>query len=126
MNSDFLVIGSGIAGLSFALRCAELGTVVVVTKKRDVDTATNLAQGGIAAVLEQDDTLESHVKDTLVAGDGLCDEDVVRLVVENGPERVRELVELGVFFVKDSATSSGFSLGREGGIVIDEWPILTI
>ncbi|MBU0960796.1 MAG: FAD-dependent oxidoreductase, partial [Proteobacteria bacterium] len=115
MESDFLVIGSGIAGLSFALKCAELGSVVMVTKKRDVDTATNLAQGGIAAVLEQEDSVESHVEDTLVSGDGLCDEEVVRLVVENGAARVRELVDLGVYFVKDGATSSGFSLGREGG-----------
>ncbi len=115
MDSDFLVIGSGIAGLSFALRCAELGSVVMVTKKRDVDTATNLAQGGIAAVLEEDDTVDSHVKDTLDSGAGLCDEEIVRLVVENGPARVRELVDLGVYFIKDGATSSGFSLGREGG-----------
>ena len=115
MKSDFLIIGSGIAGLSFALKCAELGTVVMVTKKRDVDTATNLAQGGIAAVLEKDDSLASHVSDTLISGDGLCDEAVVDLVVSDGPERVRELVKIGVDFVKDDATSSGYSLGREGG-----------
>lgn len=115
MESDFLVIGSGIAGLSFALKCAELGSVVMVTKKRDVDTATNLAQGGIAAVLEKGDSTESHVKDTLDSGAGLCDEGVVRLVVEDGPSRVKELVQLGVDFVKDANTSSGFSLGREGG-----------
>ncbi|MEN8199255.1 MAG: L-aspartate oxidase [Thermodesulfobacteriota bacterium] len=115
MESDFLVIGSGIAGLSYALKCAELGSVVIVTKKKDVDTATNLAQGGIAAVLERGDSLESHVQDTLVAGDGLCDEEVVRLVVGGGPERVAELVQLGVEFVRDQSTSSGYSLGREGG-----------
>ncbi|MEN8191099.1 MAG: FAD-dependent oxidoreductase, partial [Thermodesulfobacteriota bacterium] len=115
MKSDFLVIGSGIAGLSFALKCAELGTVVIVTKKKDVDTATNLAQGGIAAVLEQGDTLQSHVEDTLVSGAGLCDEKVVRQVVESGPARVAELVALGVEFVRDQASSSGYSLGREGG-----------
>ncbi|MEN8200157.1 MAG: L-aspartate oxidase [Thermodesulfobacteriota bacterium] len=115
MESDFLVIGSGIAGLSFALKCAELGSVVIVTKKKDVDTATNLAQGGIAAVLEQGDSLESHVDDTLSSGAGLCDEAVVRQVVENGPARVAELVELGVEFVRDRDSSSGYSLGMEGG-----------
>ena len=115
MESDFLVIGSGIAGLSFALKCAELGSVVVVTKKRDVDTATNLAQGGIAAVLEREDSVGSHVEDTLISGAGLCDEEVVRLVVEGGPARVKELVRLGVDFVRDKKNSSGYSLGREGG-----------
>ena len=115
MESDFLVIGSGIAGLSYALKCARLGTVIVVTKKMDVDTSTNLAQGGIAAVLEKSDSVELHVKDTLVSGAGLCDEDVVRMVVESGPERVQELVELGVRFIKDQKSSSGYSLGREGG-----------
>ena len=115
MESDFLVIGSGIAGLSYALKCAELGTVVIVTKKKDMDTATNLAQGGIAAVLESSDSVESHVKDTLVSGAGLCDEAIVRMVVENGPARIDELVRLGVEFVHDQESSSGFSLGREGG-----------
>lgn len=115
MESDFLVIGSGIAGLSYALKCAELGTVVIVTKKKDMDTATNLAQGGIAAVLESSDSVESHVEDTLVSGAGLCDEAIVRMVVENGPARIDELVRLGVEFVHDQESSSGFSLGREGG-----------
>lgn len=115
MESDFLVIGSGIAGLSYALRCAELGTVVVVTKKKDIDTATNLAQGGIAAVLERDDSVESHVKDTLLSGAGLCDEEVVRMVVEGGPDRVAELIKLGVHFVEDHKSFSGYSLGMEGG-----------
>ncbi len=115
MESDFLVIGSGIAGLSYALKCAELGTVVVVTKKKDVDTATNLAQGGIAAVLEEDDSVESHVNDTVVSGAGLCDEDIVRMVVEGGPARIKELVAFGVKFVQDQQSSSGYSLGREGG-----------
>ena len=115
MESDFLVIGSGIAGLSYALKCAELGTVVVVTKKKDVDTATNLAQGGIAAVLEKGDSVKSHVDDTLLSGAGLCDEEVVRMVVGDGPDRVADLVELGVGFVQDEKNTSGFSLGREGG-----------
>lgn len=115
MNCDFLVIGSGIAGLSYALKCAELGEVVIVTKKKDVDTATNLAQGGIAAVLEEDDSVASHVEDTLISGAGLCDEAVVRMVVEDGPDRVQDLIDLGVAFVRDKGNSSGYSLGREGG-----------
>ena len=115
MESDFLIIGSGIAGLSCALKCAKLGSVVVVTKKRDVDTATNLAQGGIAAVLEKEDSVSSHVEDTLSSGAGLCDEEIVRMVVKDGPDRIAELVELGVGFVHDEKNSSGYSLGREGG-----------
>lgn len=112
---DFLIIGSGIAGLSFALRAAKLGSVVIITKKGEVDTATNLAQGGIAAVLSPDDELKSHIRDTLESGAGLCDEKVVALVVEEGPARVRELVELGVEFARNSDDSSGFDLGMEGG-----------
>lgn len=115
MESDFLVIGSGIAGLSFALRAAELGTVVVVTKKQEVDTATNLAQGGIAAVLDKDDTVEEHVYDTLESGAGICDRDVVELVVGEGGDRVRDLASLGVRFVKKNESSKEFDLGREGG-----------
>ncbi len=115
MESDFLVIGSGIAGLSYALKCAEMGSVIVVTKKKDIDTATNLAQGGIAAVLEKDDSVDAHVMDTLISGAGLSDEKIVRMVVESGPKRIDELVEIGVGFVKDQKNSSGYSLGKEGG-----------
>lgn len=115
MECDFLVIGSGIAGLSYALQCAEFARVVVVTKKKDVDTATNLAQGGIAAVLGDGDSLESHVADTLSSGAGLCDAAVVKMVVEDGPSRVADLVDLGVDFVGGEGSSSGYSLGREGG-----------
>jgi L-aspartate oxidase len=115
MESDFLIIGSGIAGLSFALRVAQLGSVVVITKKSEVDTATNLAQGGIAAVLSGNDSKEIHVQDTIACGAGLCNDDVVELVVEEGPERVRELMSLGVDFVKDPRDSSGLDLGQEGG-----------
>lgn len=113
MESDFLVIGSGIAGLSLALKASRLGTVNVVTKKEEVDTATNLAQGGIAAVLHSEDSFADHIQDTLTAGAGLCNEKVVRMVVKNGPERIRELVDLGVAFVKEKDGS--LSLGREGG-----------
>lgn len=113
MESDFLVIGSGIAGLSFALKASSLGSVNIITKKEEVDSATNLAQGGIAAVLNEDDTFDSHIHDTLKAGAGLCDEDVVKMVVENGPARIRELIEIGVKFVKEK--DGNLSLGREGG-----------
>jgi L-aspartate oxidase len=115
MESDFLIIGSGIAGLSFALRVAKLGSVIIITKKTEVDTATNLAQGGIAAVLSGNDATINHIQDTLASGAGLCKEDVVALVVENGPGRVRDLIALGVDFVKDAQDSSGLNLGQEGG-----------
>ncbi len=112
--SGVLVIGSGVAGLSFALKVADLCRVVLVTKKARADTATNLAQGGIAAVLSAEDSPEAHVADTLRSGDGLCREDVVRLVVQAGPARVRELMELGVRFKKGRAGEE-FDLGMEGG-----------
>lgn len=118
MESDFLVIGSGIAGLSFALRAAKLGTVVVVTKKRGADTATNLAQGGIAAVISNKDSFELHSKDTLDSGADLCDERIVRLVVEGGPAQVEALLTLGVEFVRTRDVESegtSLSLGKEGG-----------
>ena len=111
---DFLVLGSGIAGLSFALRAAEVGTVLVVTKKSSSESATNYAQGGIAAVVADDDSLESHVADTLRAGAGLCDEGVVRFVVERGREAIQGLIDLGVHF-DQRAGGPGFDLGKEGG-----------
>ena len=113
MESDFLVVGSGIAGLSFALKASRLGKVNIITKKEQVDTATNLAQGGVAAVLSGTDNFEDHVRDTLVSGAGLCDEDVVRMVVRAGPARIAELIEVGVKFVKNDDGS--LSLGKEGG-----------
>jgi L-aspartate oxidase len=114
---DFLVIGSGIAGLFFALRAAEVGRVGIVTKKRAADSATNWAQGGIAAVASSDDSFEEHVQDTLRAGAGLCDEEVVRFVVERGPETIEALLSYGVEFDRSVASGGGsaFSLGREGG-----------
>lgn len=110
---DFLVIGSGIAGLSFALKASSLGSVVVITKKEEVDTATNLAQGGVAAVMSSTDTFEDHVKDTLSSGDGLCDEAVVRMVVAGGPARIQDLIELGVDFKRNE--KGDLDLGKEGG-----------
>jgi len=111
--SDVLVIGSGVSGLSYALKVAQFSTVTVITKKEKRDTATNLAQGGIAAVLSEQDTVDAHVKDTLISGDGLCNEAIVELVAQEGPGRVQELVEFGVAFQKN--IDGGFDLGREGG-----------
>lgn len=112
-ETDFLIIGSGIAGLSFALKAATLGRVTMVTKKGQVDSSTNRAQGGIACVLAKTDTFADHIHDTLISGAGICDTEVVRMVVENGPERVRELLELGVPFERDDVGQ--LDLGREGG-----------
>ncbi|MFP8875011.1 MAG: L-aspartate oxidase [Myxococcota bacterium] len=112
------MIGSGIAGLFFALRAAERGSVALVTKKRGADSATNWAQGGIAAVVGPDDSFEAHVQDTLNAGAGLCREDVVRFVVENGPRMIDALRKRGVEFDRvagASSPSSEFDLTREGG-----------
>ena len=114
-KSDFLVIGSGIAGLSFALKAAEWGTVHLVTKKEKADTNTNRAQGGIASVLGMDDSFALHIQDTLRSGDGLCREEVVRLIVEDGPVRIGELLDMGVGFTQDSGLAEHLQLGREGG-----------
>ena len=109
---DFLVIGSGVAGLSYALHVAEHGSVAVITKKESIESNTNYAQGGIAAVMDAADSYESHIEDTLVAGAGLCDPEVVELVVREGPERVRELMDFGARFTRENGR---LHLGREGG-----------
>jgi L-aspartate oxidase len=109
---DFLVLGSGIAGLFYALHVADRGRVAIVTKKQAVDSATNFAQGGIAAVVSDDDSLEAHVADTLRAGAGLCRPEVVRFVVERGPATIDALVKAGVAFDREG---DRFALGREGG-----------
>ena len=114
VRSQFLVLGSGIAGLSFALRTAEHGSVALVTKKGTPESATNYAQGGIAAVVSPQDSFEDHLNDTVRAGAGLCREDVVRFVVEQGPSAIGRLVELGVRF-DASDRAPGYDLGREGG-----------
>ena len=111
-ETDYLVIGSGIAGLSFALKAAETGSVAIITKKESWESNTNYAQGGIAAVLSPDDTFESHVEDTLNAGAGLCRPEVVEMVIGQGPEMVRELMKWGTEFTR---THGGLALGREGG-----------
>jgi L-aspartate oxidase len=114
-KTDFLVIGSGIAGLSFALKAARHGRVTIVTKKKIQQSNTALAQGGVAAVFGENDSFTLHIADTLKAGDGLCNRDVVKMVVENGPERVRELVEMGARFNMAGRGKFDFALGREGG-----------
>ncbi len=114
---DTLIIGSGIAGLSFALKAAEQGTVALVTKQRLADSNTAWAQGGIACVVSPEDSFDLHIRDTLVAGAGLCDEEAVRTVVTEGPARIAELIALGVHFDERAATNGSreLDLGREGG-----------
>jgi L-aspartate oxidase len=110
---DFIIVGSGLAGLSFALKAAKAGTVAVITKKAKAETNTAWAQGGIAAVTDGTDSVEAHVNDTLIAGAGLCDEAVVRRIVIDGPARIQELMELGVHF--DQRPDGQPDLTREGG-----------
>jgi L-aspartate oxidase len=112
LETDYLVIGSGIAGLNFALLAAEHGRVVVITKKAPDDTNTNWAQGGVAAVLSSQDSFEQHIEDTLVAGDGLCDREVVELCVDAGPAQVKRLLDLGVRLAR--SPDGELDLGREG------------
>jgi len=117
IKTDFLVIGSGIAGLSYALKVAnhyKEATVTLVTKAEKEESNTKYAQGGIATVTNTDtDSFEEHIRDTVIAGDGLCDEKVVRMVVEEAPERLKELIEWGTQF--DKTKQGEYSLGREGG-----------
>jgi L-aspartate oxidase len=113
MRTDYLIIGSGVAGLSFALQAAKSGSVAIVTKKEKMETSTNYAQGGIASVFAPDDSLELHIRDTLESGCGLCNEEVVRMVVREGPERIRELLSLGVNF--SHGKNKTLDLGMEGG-----------
>ncbi len=110
---DFIVIGSGIAGMSFALKVAHKGKVAILCKTLLEEANTNLAQGGIASVTKQTDDFEKHIQDTLIAGDGLCDINAVRKVVEEAPAQIAELVKWGVLFDKDA--QGGFDLHREGG-----------
>ncbi len=119
-QSDFLVIGSGVAGLMFALKVADFGTVHIVTKRDVQESNTAYAQGGIAAVFSSIDSFDLHISDTLVSGDGICNENVVEMVVKNAPERIRELINLGVHFnqeTNDSGEAIGLhlDLSREGG-----------
>ncbi len=112
ISTDVLVIGSGIAGLSYALKAAQHGRVHVITKKHRAESSTNYAQGGIAAVMDPADSTELHVRDTIVAGAGLCSLPAVRELVHEGPARVRDLIEWGCAFTRQEGR---LSLGREGG-----------
>jgi L-aspartate oxidase len=112
-RTDFLVLGSGIAGLTFALKASKFGKVTIVTKANLEDTNTRYAQGGIAAVFSEPDNFEKHVQDTLIAGDGCCNEEVVRMVVREAPERIKDLIDLGVKF--DKKEDGTYDLAREGG-----------
>lgn len=116
LRSDFLVIGSGIAGLSLALKLSEAGSVALLTKRNITESASYYAQGGIASVWSKDDTFDAHIKDTLDAGAGLCNREVVETVVRDAPARIQELISLGVEF--SSRKSNGLvelDLGKEGG-----------
>lgn len=110
---DFLVIGSGIAGLSYALKVAKHGRVCIITKSNEDESNTKYAQGGIAAVMYKPDSYEKHINDTLVCGDGLCDEKVVRMVITESTERVKELIEWGTSF--DKTPGGDYDLAKEGG-----------
>ncbi len=112
VSGDFLVIGSGIAGLRAAISLADAGEVIVLTKAEPTESNTGYAQGGIAAAVGPDDSPELHARDTIVAGDGLCDEESVRLLVQDGPRYVRELLDWGAAFDRDADGRP--SLGREG------------
>lgn len=110
---DFLIIGSGIAGLSYALKVADQGKVCLVTKKKAEESNTRFAQGGIAAVMYSPDTYEKHIEDTLIAGDDLCDKEVVRFTIEESTERIKDLISWGAEF--DKTTAGKFDLAKEGG-----------
>ena len=117
MNTDFLVVGSGIAGLNFALKAARYGKVTIVTKKEIMESNTNLAQGGIAAVTQKNDSVQLHIEDTLSVGSGLSNKRIVKLLAEKGPEAIRNLLSLGVNFDKESGelhltTEGGHSMAR--------------
>ena len=117
MQTDFLVIGSGIAGLTYALKVAQdcpQKTVTVLTKAQSDETNTKYAQGGIAGVMDFDkDSFTKHIEDTLIAGDGLCNKNIVEIVVREGVERIKEIIEWGAQF--DKEPDGDFKLGKEGG-----------
>lgn len=113
-NVDFLVIGSGIAGLSFALKAAKYGKVLIVTKANEDESNTKYAQGGIAVVVDkEEDSFAKHIDDTLIAGDGLCDKHIVEIVVTEGPDRIDEIIKYGTHF--DKTKQGIFDLAKEGG-----------
>jgi len=114
-KTDFLIMGSGIAGLSLAIKASTLGSVAIVTKKEKSESNTNYAQGGIAAVTDKTDSFEEHIQDTLICGAGLCKKDVVEFIVKEAPPRIQELIKWGVNFTKSETQPNLYDLGREGG-----------
>src|SRR5208283_5168746 len=114
-KTDFLILGSGIAGLSLAIKASTLGSVAIVTKKEKTESNTNYAQGGIAAVTDQTDSFDEHIHDTIICGAGLCKKDVVEFIVKEAPPRIQELIEWGVNFTKSETNPNLYDLGREGG-----------
>lgn len=110
---DFLVVGSGIAGLSFALKAANVGKVLIVTKSNEDESNTKYAQGGVAVVTNQSDSFEDHIQDTLIAGDNLCYSQIVENVIKEGPDRIAELISYGTLFDKED--SGEYNLAKEGG-----------
>lgn len=115
IDCDFLVIGTGLAGLMSALRASRFGRVILASKKSPDESNTSWAQGGIAAVTDPDDTVDEHVRDTLDVGGGLCREDAVRAILADGPQRVKALEELGVAFERRTGRDEEYDLGQEGG-----------
>lgn len=121
---DVLIVGSGLAGMTLALHLAETRTVGLITKKNLLEASSSYAQGGIAAVLDTEDSVEAHIQDTLVAGAGLCNADTTRFIVENSRAAIDWLIALGVPFTRDASAAippkttsgyQGFHLTREGG-----------
>lgn len=115
LHFDVLIIGSGLAGLTLALHLAQTRKIGLITKQELLDSASGWAQGGIAATLSGEDSPDTHIEDTLTAGAGLCDADVTRYVVENGPESIQWLIRQGVQFTRDQNSQSGYHLTQEGG-----------
>src|SRR5882672_12328258 len=106
VETDYLILGSGIAGLSLAIKLSELGTVAMVSKREFLEGSTLHAQGGIATVISPEDSFEEHIQDTLKAGAGLCREDIVRGTVQEGPARVEEMIAWGMSFTRDGANEA--------------------
>ncbi|MFO7870096.1 MAG: L-aspartate oxidase [Kiritimatiellia bacterium] len=116
IDTDYFVVGTGIAGLMSAIHLSRHGRVLIATKKDSADSNTNYAQGGIACVVASSDSFEDHIRDTLTAGAGLCDENVVREIISGGPDRITELEKLGMqFSEREGYSGSEYDLGKEGG-----------
>ncbi|MEY5069549.1 MAG: L-aspartate oxidase [Bacteroidota bacterium] len=113
MKTDFLIIGSGIAGLSLALKLAAHGKVLIITKSNEDESNTKYAQGGVAVVVDKADSFDKHIQDTLIAGDGLCNQQIVEMVIKEGPERIQEMIDYGTHF--DKTKLGDYDLAKEGG-----------